>query len=485
MGTSVTEPAVPAATAATTTTTTTASQSTAATTANGDAAAINGQDTGNDTLHAASSSGDDDTRRPVLIVGAGPSGLLLAQSLRRRGVPFRIFERDADFTTRGVGWGLTLNWALPIMRELLPDGLGDPDSLRNMACVDRKAVEDGSVSRFPYYNLTTAERITAAPPAPETARLRVTRQRLRSLLASKLDIEWNMSFVSSEDHGDSITAHFENGSAVEGSLLVACDGAKSLLRREIFAQQDEKHMSALPIRMLGAKLSCTPEEISELLKMDPFFLHGTSSHDNSFGYFSVLDAPGNTEESTDNYLLQICISWLEQAGFRGQEEPTTMPETNKERVELFKSIGSSWAEPFKSLALKVRDDDEVKGLRLMDWVPPKDLRSKGRAVLMGDSLHVMTMFRGDGANHALADVEDFDRHVAPQLVKTGTAMTTTAELREALSQYEASVILRARPGVFASRQAGHDAHDWDKMTAKSPLLTPRVKNLNFAEPVGS
>lgn len=128
-------------------------------------------------------------RLPVLIVGAGPSGLLLAQSLRRRGVAFRILERDADFTTRGVGWGLTLNWALPIMRALLPDGLGDPATLRAMACVDRRAVEGGGVSRFPYYDLTTAERIAAAPPAPETARLRVTRERLRSLLATNLDIE--------------------------------------------------------------------------------------------------------------------------------------------------------------------------------------------------------------------------------------------------------------------------------------------------------
>ncbi|KAJ3477047.1 hypothetical protein NLG97_g8945 [Lecanicillium saksenae] len=288
-----------------------------------------------------------------------------------------------------------------------------------------------------------------------------------------------MSFVSSEDHGDSITAHFADGSSETGSLVVACEGAKSLLRKQIFAEQDQESKSALPMRMLGAKMSYTPEEIAELRKLDPFFLHGTSAHDNSFGYFSILDAPENTKDSTNHYLLQICISWLEKSGFRGQEEPTTIPETNQGRAELFRSIGATWAEPFRSLAMKVRDDDEVKGLRLMDWVPPKDLRSKGRAVLMGDALHTMTMYRGDGANHALADVEDFDRHVVPQLTKPDL---TTAELREALSQYEASVILRARPGIFASRQAGLDAHDYENMTTKSPLLTPRTKHINFEEP---
>lgn len=59
-----------------------------------------------------------------------------------------------------------------------------------MACVNQKAVADGRVSRFPYYNLTTGERIAAARhPRPETARLRVTRQRSRSLLATHLNIE--------------------------------------------------------------------------------------------------------------------------------------------------------------------------------------------------------------------------------------------------------------------------------------------------------
>lgn len=106
---------------------------------------------------------------------------------------------------------------------------------------------------------------------------------------------------------------------------------------------------------------------------------------------SVLDAPDNTEESAGKYLLQICVSWLEKPGFLGQDEPLPIPETNQGRAELFRSIASSWAEPFRSLVMKLSDEDEVKGLRLMDWVPPKDLRSTGRAVLMGDSLHVMTM----------------------------------------------------------------------------------------------
>ncbi|KAJ2979911.1 hypothetical protein NQ176_g2966 [Zarea fungicola] len=287
-----------------------------------------------------------------------------------------------------------------------------------------------------------------------------------------------MKFTSSQDHGDFITAHFDNGSAVSGSLVVACDGANSRLRKELFGKQGNADLQPSPFRMLGAKMYFSPEEMVAFRKCDPFFLQGTHSKDNTFGYFSVLDAPGNTEASTDKFLLQICISWLEQPGFMGKEEAVTIPETNEGRAELFRSLASSWTDPFRSLAMSATSDDEAKGLELKEWVPPEDLRSKGRAVLMGDSLHTMTMFRGDGANHALADVQDFDTHVAPLLEKPGTG---TAELRSALSVYETTVVLRARPGLFASRRAGLDAHDFEGMTMQSPLLTPRMRNLQYDE----
>ena len=123
--------------------------------------------------------------KPVLIVGAGISGLLLAQSLRKSGVAFRIFERDADLTTRGVGWGLTLHWCLPALRRLLPE-----DLVRRLpeAYVDRDAVARGEASTFPFYDLATGT-LQQSSHVPESHRIRVTRQRLRALLCTGLDIQ--------------------------------------------------------------------------------------------------------------------------------------------------------------------------------------------------------------------------------------------------------------------------------------------------------
>lgn len=81
-----------------------------------------------------------------------------------------------------------------------------------------------------------------------------------------------------------MTAKFEDGSEAEGSLLIACDGGQSRVRRALFPDQNETFK--IPVRMLGVKLTLTPEKFEPIRQLDPFFLQGTSSQDNSFVYIS-------------------------------------------------------------------------------------------------------------------------------------------------------------------------------------------------------
>lgn len=134
-----------------------------------------------DALDSMSSNGNQ-----VIIVGAGVSGLLLAQHLQKRGISYQIFERDTDLTTRGLGWGLTLHWSLPALRQLLPEEL-----LRRLpeTYVDRASVEEGRASTFPFFDLSTGELKAATPTAPESQRIRIARDRFRQLIATGVDIQ--------------------------------------------------------------------------------------------------------------------------------------------------------------------------------------------------------------------------------------------------------------------------------------------------------
>ena len=129
--------------------------------------------------------------RPILVVGAGVSGLLLAQYLRKTGKPFQIFERDNDLATRGLGWGLTIHWSLPALRSLLP---GDLVSRLQEAYVDRAAVEEGKASTFPFFDLSTGKLEAATPKASTDTRIRVSRDKFRRLLAVGLSIQVRLAF---------------------------------------------------------------------------------------------------------------------------------------------------------------------------------------------------------------------------------------------------------------------------------------------------
>lgn len=119
----------------------------------------------------------------ILIVGAGITGLVLAQALKKHGVTFSVFERDPDVSARGRGWGLTIHWSLDTFISLLPQHLVDRLS---EAYVDPEASKRGENGNFLFFDLSSGETRWKVPP---NKRIRVSRERLRALLLEGLDIQ--------------------------------------------------------------------------------------------------------------------------------------------------------------------------------------------------------------------------------------------------------------------------------------------------------
>lgn len=118
----------------------------------------------------------------IIIIGAGVTGLVLAQALQRHGIPFTIFERDPDPSYRGRGWGLTVHWALDTFLALLPQNIIDrlPETYVNPV-----AVAAGEKGHFPFFDLRTGE---CKSQLPSPKRIRVRRERLRTLLMEGIDV---------------------------------------------------------------------------------------------------------------------------------------------------------------------------------------------------------------------------------------------------------------------------------------------------------
>lgn len=126
-----------------------------------------------------------EARGKVLIIGAGITGLILGQALKRHDAAFSIFERDASATARGPGWGLTIQWALDTLIALLPQHIVDrlPE-----AYVDPETSKKGVSGNFLFFDLRSGEVRWKVPPS---RRIRVSRERLRALLLDGLDVQVN------------------------------------------------------------------------------------------------------------------------------------------------------------------------------------------------------------------------------------------------------------------------------------------------------
>ncbi|PYH89997.1 FAD/NAD(P)-binding domain-containing protein [Aspergillus ellipticus CBS 707.79] len=396
--------------------------------------------------------------RPVLIAGAGISGLLLAQHLQQLGVPYQLFEQDSAIDARSGGWGLTLHWALPALRELLPDHLVArlPETYVNKAAAAR-----GDTGRFQFFDLQTG---SALYSVPAEERIRVSRVRLRQLLATDLDVQWNKTLQNIESSSDSVTAHFADGSSYTGCLLIGCDGSRSRAREVLYPEGHE--MSPLPVQLLGGAALYSPEEMGGAEKIDPFIFQGSHPETDVFFFFSLLDTPNNFEESSkDKYLCQIIISWADAKNI-------PVPSDNAERIALMKSLTENWVQPFKGLVHNLPESTEARSIRIADWMfQPVQSPAHPRVVLMGDSAHTMTMFRGEGANNAIVDVLDLTKRV--DLRSVGSL--STEGLREGLTAYENDVFTRAEPSVVNSRQACLDAHDFSRIINGSPLVSARLR----------
>ncbi|PYI09964.1 FAD/NAD(P)-binding domain-containing protein [Aspergillus sclerotiicarbonarius CBS 121057] len=442
----------------------------------------------------------------ILIIGAGLTGLILAQALRHLNhlhstqpqpqppkytYTYTIYERDPYAFARGAGWSLTIHWALTDLRNILP-----PDILARFheCLVNPGAADRGIAGNFQYLDLRTG-RPKEKWAIPWGAASRVSREKLLALLMEGVDIQWNKHLTSittttnptSTTTTSTITAHFIDHTTATGSLLIGCDGSRSTVRRHLTPTPTLALPSRLPIRLLGLRVPYPITKIAKCEALDVHFFQGGDPLTNVYFWFSFIYLPrpedrypegkGETEA-----VCQMMMSWpFEKGGLRrgknnvGEEEEEgegmEAPGDNAGRLALMKELANEWAEPMREMVMDLPDDTDVREIVLEDWVPGVGRwgNQGGRATLVGDAAHGMTMFRGEAANHGVIDVSVLVKLLA-ESAKEGSEL----ELEDVVNVYEKEMIQRTQPAVLKSRQACLDAHRFDRVDGSSPLISRRA-----------
>ena len=165
---------------------------------------------------------------PVLIVGAGPTGLCLAIAMRQRGIDVTIVDRQAqgaNTSRAAVIHARTLEVVeeLGVTSELLARGIRVP----HFRVRDR----DRILLDIDFGTLPGSYPFTLMLPQDETET--VLRERLRQLGG---EVRWSTELRGLEQHGDRVVAHLQDPKGTRdltARWVVGCDGVHSAVRNAV------------------------------------------------------------------------------------------------------------------------------------------------------------------------------------------------------------------------------------------------------------
>ncbi|CAI9627562.1 unnamed protein product [Alternaria burnsii] len=397
---------------------------------------------------------DDHPR--VLIVGAGIAGLALAQGLKKKGISFLVFERDESSSSRAQGWALTIHFSLPLLRDFLPSELANR---LHTTRIDQTAGHDQSHSTF--MNLETCTPKWSLPPTYGD-RMRVVRGRLRDMLMEGIEerILWGKKLSSFEVEKNGVEVQFNDGSCYSGDLLVGVDGCHSTVRSLQYGAPLSQP-TPIPACFLGTEALANESQMKPLLALDKTLFQGCHPSSPAWMWFSVMERPNPNDSAVVDpvWRVQICLSWLSPTGH------ADIPRTDGGRIDLMRQKSTDFHPTFKKIFHEILSDSHGPVINVpleFWWLPHAESlgKSKGRVTLAGDAAHTMPLYRGEGFNHALMDVNNLLRAI-------DAILSNEADRERILHEYEEEVRARGQRSALMCRDACLEVHQFDKLGAHS------------------
>jgi salicylate hydroxylase len=305
----------------------------------------------------------------VAIVGGGIGGLAGALSLHRAGFDVNVFEQAGSVSEVGAGIQVSPN-ASRVLHGL---GLGEELAamgVRPLAMHQRRWDDGRTLVRtplgdavvdafgFPHYQMHRADLLTTL---------------LRALPPERVHVGYRL--VGLVDHGDAVSADFENGESVLVDALVGADGIHSTVQSILFGRRSARFTGCVAYRGLipAARLSHLDLEVTTEVWMGPgrHFVHYFVRNEQLLNFVAISEQDSWTGES-----------W-----------------TDRGDVATARTEYDGWHPQVSAILAAV---DETFIWALFDR-HPLERWSLGRVTLLGDACHPMLPFMAQGAAQAIED----------------------------------------------------------------------------------
>ena len=375
----------------------------------------------------------------IAIVGAGLSGLCLAQGLRQAGVDVAVYERDASPSSRAQGYRISIDSrgaeALraclpPKLYQLYEATLGQPSLGVALFTTDRGTLE---LQHTMHFSQSPRPGLPASGRAVDRLILRET------LMAGIADaVHFGKTFTHYEAHANGVEARFADGSAVTCDLLVAADGVSSRVRQQSFP---DVGLIDTGLRWLGGRTvlehrlqNLLPEVASECALSirdgdKHWFLASVYFQQRPYEAARAL-WPALRYTDNDDFLMWALIGRRDNFILADEQLfGATAEELHRFALgaldgghAILKQFVEA-AAPDRSFALAIRA------------TPVVDSWPSAPITFVGDAIHASAV-NGTGANSALEDAALLCQHLL--------GMGSQADLQCALEEYEAELLRRMR-----------------------------------------
>ncbi|SFC54939.1 flavin-dependent oxidoreductase [Tropicimonas isoalkanivorans] len=363
----------------------------------------------------------------VLICGAGVAGLTLGLSLQQVGVPFRIIEAIAEL--RPLGFGINLQ--PHAVRELYDLGLKSK--------LDRVGLR---TERIAYFN-SRGQEIWSEPRGVEAGYLypqySIHRGGLQMMLHETLLERCGPSAILA---GAKVSEWYETPRGLEvvltdrkfgfeldrlrGSVLVACDGARSSIRKTVFPDQGAPNWRRT---MMWRGVSHGPR-----------FLGGrTMTISGEKGLKFVAYPIGNKGRD------QSFIHWIADTAVALHPDQDGQGLGGHGKIEDVLPSFEDWHFDWLDVPELIRSSETLWEWPLTDRDPMPSW-TEGRIALLGDAAHSMYPIGSNGASQGILDARVMARELS-QLGENAHALQSYDEIRrEAVNEI-----------ILANRGEGPDA----------------------------
>lgn len=321
-------------------------------------------------MSTESLTGASRNRLKVTIVGAGVGGLALAIRLTHMGFPVTVLETRSGRSATTEGAFLTL----------APNGM---NGLRTIGCYD--AVRDAGINTTGIEILNARGKLLGfagqadhevvfGAPSVTVGRGALTRILLERTRELGIDVRFGAKVTGLDARTDGADVRLEDGTVVEGDVVVAADGLRSTVRALAFPEYPAPHYTGLIGTGGIVDVPCPPTE--GVMRM-------TFGDNAFFGYIKEGDGP---------------VYWFNS--YSAGENDTgriANPTAYARKIE-----GLHAADPSENRAI-LRSVIAIERNYPVYDMPELPAWSRDRVVLMGDAAHAVGPHAGQGASMAIED----------------------------------------------------------------------------------